>query len=245
MSYRELAPPEGLAPHVACLWVRTGAWGRVLPDGCVDVVWTGDDLIVAGPATRPMLPRLDAAEPKLGVRFRIGSAGLALGMRAGELLDGMPRLAEVWPDGDELAERVADAPGIEARLRLMTEAVGSRLADAPAPDRLVRAAVVDLAAPRRRISRLSGRLGISERQLRRRFEGAVGYSPRTLARVLRLQRFLALAEADGRDLARLAADAGYADQPHLTRDCTELGGLPPAALLAGGAGPAGERLRAA
>jgi hypothetical protein len=62
--------------------------------------------------------------------------------------------------------------------------------------------------------------------------------------VLRLQRFLALAGRGG-DLARLAADAGYADQPHLTRDCARLAGLPAVTLLATGAGPAGERLRGA
>ena len=28
------------------------------------------------------------------------------------------------------------------------------------------------------------------------------------------------------------AETGYADQPHLTRECAELTGLPPAALLA-------------
>ena len=41
---------------------------------------------------------------------------------------------------------------------------------------------------------------------------------------------------------REAAEAGYADQPHLTRDCGRLTGLPAAALVATGAGPAGERL---
>jgi AraC-like DNA-binding protein len=50
---------------------------------------------------------------------------------------------------------------------------------------------------------------------------------------MRLRRFLALAEADAsHDLARAAVEAGYADQPHLTRECTQLAGLPPAALLA-------------
>jgi AraC-like DNA-binding protein len=51
------------------------------------------------------------------------------------------------------------------------------------------------------------------------------------------------APADGGrpDLARLALEAGYADQAHLTRECSRLAGLPPAALLASGAGPAGER----
>ena len=51
--------------------------------------------------------------------------------------------------------------------------------------------------------------------------------------MLRLRRFLALAEAGAStDLARVAAEAGYSDQPHLTRECADLAGLPPAALLA-------------
>jgi AraC-like DNA-binding protein len=244
MSYRELAPPPAIASHVACLWSRTDAPSRVLPDGCVDLVWTGAELIVAGPATRAVLPQLPPGEPKLGVRFRVGAAGAALGLPAGELLDRSPTLGEISADGDEWAERVADASGARDRLGVLVELVAARLAHAPAVDPLVRAAVLDLSRPRTRITRLCERLALSERQLRRRFESAVGYSPRTLARVLRLQRFLALA-GQGRGLAWLATEAGYADQPHLTRDCARLAGLPAAALLATGARPAGERLTAA
>jgi AraC-like DNA-binding protein len=51
--------------------------------------------------------------------------------------------------------------------------------------------------------------------------------------VLRFQRFLHAARAAGpeRSLARLAADTGYADQAHLTRESRDLAGLPPGALL--------------
>ncbi|MCZ4495406.1 MAG: AraC family transcriptional regulator, partial [Conexibacter sp.] len=81
------------------------------------------------------------------------------------------------------------------------------------------------------------------RQLRRRFVRAVGYWPATLARVQRFQRFLGHAQrTPGASLARLAADAGYADQAHLARECRRLAGVPPSALLAAGAGPAGEPL---
>jgi len=80
-----------------------------------------------------------------------------------------------------------------------------------------------------RVETLADDLGLSERQLRRRFHAAAGYGPKTLQRVLRFRRFLAAAD---RDLARAALDAGYADQSHLTRECTRLAGRPPAALLA-------------
>jgi AraC-like DNA-binding protein len=207
-------------------------------------VWTGAELIVAGPATRAVLPRVPAGEPKVGLRFRVGAAGAGLGLPAGELLDCSPGLGEIWPDGDEVTQRMGEARGARARLALLAETVARRLDREPAPDPLLRAAVLELSRPRAGVARLSERLSISERQLRRRFETAIGYSPRTLARVLRLQRFLVLAEGES-DLARLAAEAGYADQPHLSRDCSQLAGLPPAALLATGAGAAGERLRPA
>ena len=239
MSYREAAPPPALASHVACLWSRLDA-RRVLPDGCVDLVWTGAELIVAGPATRAVMPRTSPSAARLGVRLRIGAAAIVLGVPAGELVNRSPRLSQIWRNGAELEERVAAAVGPEARLAVLAGAVATNLADASPPEPIVRAAVVALRQPRVPIASLSEQLGVSERQLRRRFEVAVGYSPRTLARVLRLQRFLSLA---GRgDLARIATEAGYTDQPHLTRDCRQLTGLPPAALLASGASAAGERV---
>ena len=126
---------------------------------------------------------------------------------------------------------MATAAGPGAQLHELAHAVGDRLAAAPDP--LVRAA----ATGAQRTA-----LGIGDRQLRRRFADAVGYGPKTLERVLRFQRFLALAAREAApDLARLALEAGYADQAHLTRECSRLAGLPPAALLATGAGPAGER----
>jgi AraC-like DNA-binding protein len=79
-------------------------------------------------------------------------------------------------------------------------------------------------------------VGLGERQLRRRFLDGVGYGPKTLARVLRFQRLLALLTDDraGRPtLAEAAALAGYADQAHMTAECTRLAGRSPAAIRAG------------
>jgi AraC-like DNA-binding protein len=242
MTYRELPPPRALESHVACVWWRDGSPPRVLPDACADIVWIGDRLIVAGPATRAAVTETPTPGVKLGVRFRVGGAARGLGLPADELRDLSVELGELWPEGDELSRRVGEADGAAARMALITSAVAARLDGSHRPDPLVRSAARDLARPGARVSAIGREHAISERQLRRRFERETGYSPRTLARVLRLQRFLALAERDGPHLARLAADAGYSDQAHLTRECQALAGLPAAALLASGAGPAGERL---
>jgi AraC-like DNA-binding protein len=221
VAYHELPTTN---PYVACLWTHEDATTqrRILPDACVDIVWTGAKLIVAGPATTATMAT--APGPALGVRFRIGAAGAALGIPAAELLDLSVPVDEIW--GSEIAETVAETP----TLSVLARAVGAHLARRDAPDWLVRAAAT------------GARPNIGERQLRRRFADAVGYGPKTLQRILRFQRFLVLAEQAAQpDLARLALEAGYADQAHLTRETRRLAGIPPAALLASGAGAAGER----
>ena len=77
--------------------------------------------------------------------------------------------------------------------------------------------------------------GLSERQARRRFQEHVGYGPKTLQRILRMQRVLWLLSRPSppRSLASLAQAAGYADQAHLTREMRELTGKLPTALVTG------------
>jgi AraC-like DNA-binding protein len=233
MAYREFGPGRRLADFVTCTWERgvppAGAPGtaRVMPDGCVDLVWRGGDLFVAGPDSRAFLSPVAPGETIVGLRFRTGTAGQLLGLPANELLDARVPVAEIW--GAELAERLGEAPSAEERRALLERAVEQRIAE---PDQLVLDAVHRLGRPGTRIGDLSDALGTSERQLLRRFNGAVGYGPKTLDRVLRFQRFLARARNGGGDLARAAADLGYADQAHLTRECVRLSGLTPARLAA-------------
>ena len=197
---------------------------RIVPDACVDIVWTRGRLVVAGPATGPVMTELPAGSPAFGVRFRVGAAGAALGLpgRGAARRDGAAR-RRVGRRGGASRRRPRPAGRPPSRPPLPR---GSERE----PDRAVRAAAQ------------GADVGLGDRQLRRRFADAVGYGPKTLDRILRFQRFLVLARAHAAAaLARLALEAGYADQAHLTRECTRLSGLPPAALLASGAGPAGER----
>jgi AraC-like DNA-binding protein len=255
VRYREFAPPPGLEALVACVWVSHDGEVRVLPDACVDVVLTGGRLVAAGPATAATLAPATPGQVRVGVRFRVGAAGAALGVPAGELRDQGVPLAELWgSDARRLEDRVAAAEDPRAALLALIGGIAPRL---PAPedaDHEVRRAALAIARPAAgqgddlaTVAASARAAGLSERQLRRRFERAVGYGPATLGRVLRFQRFLHRANAPGAadaPLARLAADAGYADQAHLARECRRLAGLPPSALLATGAAPAGEPPRA-
>ena len=148
-----------------------------------------------------------------GVRFRIGAAGAALGLPAAELLDLSVPLEDVWGGGAAGRERARARRGGYRQVRR------GRPARARGRHRH--------AAPRARDRRPPAPPPLPD---------AVGYGPKTLERILRFQRFLMLG---GDDLARLALDAGYADQAHLTRECTRLAGLPP--RRAAGRGRRGRR----
>jgi AraC-like DNA-binding protein len=100
------------------------------------------------------------------------------------------------------------------------------------PDPAVARAARLLRDPAARAEDVADEVGLSLRQLRRRCHAVVGYGPKTLQRVLRFRGFVSRVDAHPEvlDLAAIAAEAGYADQAHLTRECGRLSGLTPAEL---------------
>jgi AraC-like DNA-binding protein len=235
VEYRELRATGELATDVACIWYDDRLHERqlVLPDGCIDIVWIkGLPPAIAGPATLPVIAPLPGA-PILGLRFRPGRAPAFLGIPADVLLNQDVPLRELWGDrADRLAEDLEQAPSIADGLLTLQQATISQRSEAA--DSLVAAAVSHLRrAPGTQVAELGDSLGISERQLLRRFTAAVGYGPKVLGRVIRFRRFMRLLEmpeAERWDLARLATEAGYADHAHLTRECARLAGSVPSAL---------------
>ncbi|WEH14615.1 helix-turn-helix domain-containing protein [Streptomyces sp. VNUA24] len=203
--------------------------GRVLPDGCMDLLWHEGRLLVAGPDTRAYVT---GGSPGgwAGLRFFPGQAPAFLGVPAHELRDRRVALADLWSPADvrRLTARVNAAPD---PVRGLEEAVLERAAQVARPDPVLRQVVAALDAGRP-VAATADELGLGARQLHRRSLAAFGYGPKTLARVLRLRRALALAR-DGVPFAETAARSGYADQAHLARDVRELAGLPLGELLGG------------
>lgn len=227
--YRELPPPAALRSVVACLWEdQTAAevLRRIVPDGCVDLIWLGDrELEVAGADTGFRVARLPAGTRLCGIRLRPGAAGALLGLPASEVVDLQVPAGDVWGAGAaRLSEELAGSPADRQR-RLLLDAVARRV---PGPDPLVRAAAGALAARGARVAQVAVELGIGERRLHRRMLAAVGYGPKMLARVARLRRLIALPEDS---LAARAFDAGYASQAHMNDEVRRLTGLTPVRFL--------------
>lgn len=97
-----------------------------------------------------------------------------------------------------------------------------------APDRLVAAALtaIDDARGAVRIADLVRRLGTSRDPFEKRFRRAVGSSPKRFASLVRARHAIA-AHRPGVSLAALAAQTGYFDESHLSRELRAMTGLPP------------------
>ncbi|GGP89494.1 AraC-like DNA-binding protein [Actinomadura coerulea] len=220
---------EYRTPGLACSWTAALPPGaepyvqRVLPDGCVDVIWAGGGIVVAGPDTGPMPAVMRPGEEIAAVRFAPGAAPPVLGVPADALRDGRVPLRELWGgEADRLAEAVAAA---DDRRAALVAALRARMGPA---DPLVAAMAGGLAEGS--VRDVADALGMGERQLRRRSVAAFGYGPKTLQRVLRFQRALGLARAGG-PLAEVAYAAGYADQAHFAHEVRALAGEPVRNLL--------------
>jgi AraC-like DNA-binding protein len=199
---------------------------RILPDGCLDLLWDGRQLTVAGPDTAARWHASPPATQYAALRFSGGTGPALLGVPADELRDQTAYLDELWPAAEarELRDQVAADPAAA-----LTD-WALRRAAALEPVEPLGSRVLSMAAVGTPVAQMADRLGLGVRQLHRRCLPLFGYGPRHLSRVMRLHRALASARV-GTPLAAVAAGCGYADQAHLSREVRALVGTTPSDLL--------------
>jgi len=238
-EYREFAAPASLANHFLCFWkqviVGCGEYAqRVLPDACMNIVFINDaPPIVVGPWTEPFTVRFPAGTI-IGARLLPGLAPSVLGIPAAELLNQSAPLSELWSTDGARLGLPPDDPTLVPKAWFLPEPSVRATASFRPPDKAVVRSIRWLAHhPQATVEQLSQWIGLSHRQLQRRFSAAVGYGPKMFQSVLRFQRLLNLASrpANPASLADLAAVAGYADQAHMTREVRRFAGCTPTVLI--------------
>jgi AraC-like DNA-binding protein len=204
------------------VWTKQSAGpARILPDGCLDLLWDGARLTVAGPDTRARWHTSPPGTSYAALRMAAGTGPALIGVPAHALRDQVVRLEELWTGSDvrRLTQQVAD--GGAAALTAWAQSQRLRCEPDPLGDR-----VLMLTRNGTPVADMAERLALSPRQLHRRCLPVFGYGPRHLSRVVRLERALT---ASG-SLAEVAYWSGYADQAHLSRDIRDLTGTTPSQL---------------
>jgi AraC-like DNA-binding protein len=158
-----------------------------------------------------------------------------------ELTDRMVDLGDaLGAVGMRFRERLANEPSWDRRFALAERFIAQRVAAAPKPSATVAWAFDRLLTTNGRIQvgTLAGKIGWSRKHLVNRFNTEIGLGPKTLARIVRFNRVMALSKARAAGgWADIAATCGYADQAHLVRDFHHLAGTTPVAWLAQRANP--------
>lgn len=251
IRYAEHAPNEALADVVRCYWsiVDEGSGpgepgergeppkNRVLPDNCIDVIFdlgaTESRAFLVGPMLTAEVVDQTSTARMLGVRFRPGAATSFLDVSASELVRSHVDAADVWHDTTSLFDKLSSVSCDDAvraldgyLQRIRRERPNAILASTAT-------ALIERAHGSLSVAALVSALGVNERRLQRAFDEAVGLGPKQVSKVTRFRAAARQVSADRvESLSRIAADAGYADQAHFTRDFVALAGITPSEFRA-------------
>jgi AraC-like DNA-binding protein len=238
MAYRQQAPDAVFRPLVDAYWINqpstsdAAPFDRILPDGCIDLVFRGDAsggrLFASALIEQPVI--LHGGEPAwfAGVRFRPAMMRAVLDVDPADCRDRDTPANLVHADFAALERRLQGCASPQEALATLKHAVDQRLANdarRAAPPR-VQEAIAALARGGE-VHRVARAVGLSERSLHRDVVRWSGLAPKPLARILRMQRCLAALRAGRMPLALLALRLGYADQAHMTRELKALAGVTP------------------
>lgn len=256
-SYLEHPVPKGLTARIACVWsVRDDFSGvhaaprRILPDGCADIIlrydhsgvrtWELTDAWVTGPMTRSEVVAPAPAALFIGIRLAPASLGAVLRTRASDVTDADVPLCRIWRRSwAHLAAARAASSGSGERVlaqRAVLALAGDISAAGDAPSEVERAvAILTASHGQVGIDVLANQVRCSRQHLARQFGVHVGLSPKTFARVMRLQGVIGAIRSpsalEGSGWSSLACHFGYSDQPHLSAEFQQLVGVAPGAWL--------------
>ncbi|HEX6125393.1 MAG TPA: DUF6597 domain-containing transcriptional factor [Pyrinomonadaceae bacterium] len=254
MDYLETKPSPRLAGFIKCFWALeypgSGEPEPVLPDGCPELVfnlsepfmrvYSGHEerqptALLAGQMSRSILIRPSGKVKLFGVRFQPAGAAPLLGFPLHELNDEIVEFRRVGVrQAYDVEHRMTEALSFAERRSIFEEFLIQRLAECKQNDPVscIAAVMIDNRCGRVPVSEVSRQLGISERQLERRFKRTVGISPKMLSRIARFQSVVrACRDGEFPNLLDAALSSGYYDQSHLIRDFREFSGLTPLAYF--------------
>jgi AraC-like DNA-binding protein len=185
-----------------------------------------------GPHDEPVVNRPSAETWCVGIVTTPVGARAALG--ADPLpLRGRVVGADAWPRFAEVRAALTGMTDPTTMLGYVESVLAEDLCtDDPWLARCEDAVALLAAAPTRPIAGIAAELGVSHGHLDREFRRVVGFGPRTLARILRMRRLLAVLDVYGSVAwTTLAADLGWYDQAHLIRDFKRFTGVTPSAYV--------------
>ncbi|NOS90889.1 MAG: AraC family transcriptional regulator [Cyclobacteriaceae bacterium] len=252
MEYQTYPPSDTLAPFIKCYWSLEAPIDdkperqRIVPDGCMEMIFHCGDLykqflpnnefiiqprcFVFGQITAPLEIEPTGVSNITAVRFHPTGHAAFVSMASADMENRAVPLFELFgASAVQLEETILAASSHTHRIQLIESFLLERLHLLSANE-IAKESVELLFQMKGQISvvELAERLGISKRNLERRFSQEIGLSPKQLAKTIRLQALLKiLNQSQSKSLTELALECGYYDQAHFIKDFKEFTGLSP------------------
>lgn len=251
-------PKPPLSNFVRMLWYYQGypavhSKERILPTGTIEIIINlAEDVTrlydkqdtqkclryrgtaLSGVLTEYAVIDTDEQMQVMGVNFAPGGAFPFFKLPLSELKDLHISLEELWGDSaNTLRARLLELPTIESKFDLLEAALTERMLGFE-HHAAVRFALREMGQKHTRsVANLADKIGISSRRFIQLFSNQVGLTPKLFCRVLRFQRVVHGIGGMGEvELADLALDCGYFDQPHFVHDFKAFSGISPTEYLA-------------
>ncbi len=252
MQCQQFSPPPDLAQWVECVWVLRGAVApegqTILPDGRMELVFhfSSPPATTAGQQPEALIAGQMLSALHLTPRGDMDALGVRLQPAAGAcllpsaLLTGTlhPMDSVLGPWARRAREQAGNERAESSRPAIMFSCLRRLLNGKPEPDAAIASSV-------QRIERADGcgdmdgfmPPGLQTRQWQRRFVASTGLAPKAFARIVRLQKLVALYQSGRRRRwVDLALESGFCDQAHLAHDFRLFSGQSPAAFFSQGRG---------
>lgn len=259
MTYNEYIPDAELAPYVKCIWALQveGMPGnphreRILPDGCMELIFHYGDLFQQYHNDRPELQPRSFVHGQMKAYIEIaptGNTGMIaarfyphglaafIDMPVYELTDRVTDVGSLFgKNAWELEQQLGNAPNEAERVRLLTGFLTKRLRRSSVKTDMAANAVRTIMTTGGNIAvnKLAMDACMSERQFERVFLASVGVSAKAFSKIVRFQHSIRAAQSGKQTtLTQLAHDSGYYDQAHYIRDFKAFAGVTPVQYFSG------------
>lgn len=228
-------PAEPLRRFVDRYWIARwnvagdGYLQRLLPHPAVNITVDGATASVHGVKTGVEGRLLVGRGVALGVLFRPAGFRPFLDAPQSTITDREVALEDVLPGIGRVLVEAVQSDETATMVQAADACLLPLVPPAPQPCEPT-TGLVDWIAENaiNRVEAVAARAGVTPRQLQRRFKDHVGIGPKAVIQRYRFFAASELARTGGQSWANAAADLGYSDQSHLTRDFASVADAPPA-----------------
>jgi len=199
----------------------------------VEIVLKAGEAFAGGIADATSISRALGAQRGIHIHMPLHALAAVCGAPVAELANRVVPLGDlIGAPARDLGHRLGTASDPHDQFDLLDAFLTRRFADMAAPDRAILWAMDRLAGDDAlAVARIAESIGWSRKHLAQRFAAVTGFSPQSYRRLARFERFsTAIAARPDESLAMLALDAGYHDQPHMTREVRAFGAMSPGEL---------------